>query len=323
MRLLPLSILALATILGAQESKKPVKAKAAPKVPAAAKAVEAKASDAKPVEPLKAPSITTSWTVPGFTNPESAIWDVEGKGWYVTNMATGPMGRDGKGFISRLDKNGLITTLEWVKGFNAPKGMGLVGRNLFVADIDTLVSVDVAKGAVAAKYPVAGAKFLNDVAVSPEGDVYVSDTMGNAIYVLRKGAAAVQTLGKGPQMDGPNGLLVRDGKLFMAGWGRITNAATFETSVKGGLHRIDLKSRAVTTLSKEPIGNLDGLEAFGKDLLATDWNGGKLFMLNDTGAKALVREGFKNPADLGVDPVRHIVAVPETGGGQVTFLVLN
>ncbi len=323
MRLLLLSALTLATVLGAQQTKKPAKSKAPAHAPATAKAADAKATDTKPAEPLITPSIATQWTVPGFSKPESALWDAEGKVWYVTNMADGEMSHASRGFIALLDRNGLITTLEWVKGLNAPKGMGLVGRTLYVADIDALVAVDVAKGSVVARFPVAGAKFLNDVAASPAGDIYISDTLGNAIFVLRKGAKAVETFGRGPQMDGPNGLLMRDGKLLMAGWGRISNAATFETSVKGSLHRIDLKTRAVSALTREPLGNLDGLEAFGKHLLVTDWSGGKLFLVDDAGAKVLVKDGFKNPADIGVDGARHLVAVPETGGGQVTFLVLN
>lgn len=320
MRLLLLATLIFATTLGAQQPKKIVKPQATPK---ATPKAESKVATVKPTEPLKAPVVTAQWTVTGFTNPESVCWDATAKVWYVSNMTNGDLGREGKGFLARLDKNGLITTLEWVKGLNAPKGMGLVGRTLFVADIDKLVAVDVDKGAVTARYAVAGAQFLNDVATSPEGDVYVSDTLGNAIYLLKKGAAAVQSFSKGPQLDGPNGLLVRDGKLLMAGWGHIINAATLETSVAGRVHRIDLKTRAISALAKEPLGNLDGLEAFGKNLLVTDWSAGKLYLMDDTGASLLVREGFKNCADLGVDPVRHIVAVPESGGGQVTFLVLN
>ena len=176
---------------------------------------------------------------------------------------------------------------------------------------------------MAAKYAVAGAQFLNDVAASPDGNVYVSDTTGNAVFVLRPGAKALAALVRGPQLDGPNGLLARDGKLLMVSWGKITNAATFETSTKGGIHRIDLKTRAVTTLTKEPLGNLDGIEAFGNHLLVTDWSAGKLLLVDDSGAVILVKDGFRNPADLGLDPVRHIVAIPESGAGQVTFLVMN
>ncbi len=321
MRALVLTFLSLSTLLDAQATPHSRKPKVAPK--AAKVTVGATKPETKPLEPLHAPVITSQWTVPGFSNPESALWDAKGKVWYVSNMAGGSGNLEGKGFIAKLDSNGLITAKDWVKGLNAPKGLGLVGRTLYIADIDALVAVDVDKGAVIAKYVVAGAKFLNGIAASPEGDVYVSDTTGNAVFVLRKGAKATETLVRGPRMDGPNGLLTRDGKLLMVGWGVITNATTFETSAKGSLHRIDLKTLAITTISKEPLGNLDGIEAFGNAFLVTDYAAGKLFIVDDNGQFQLVKGDLQNPADLGVDPARHMVAVPEPGAGQVTFLVLN
>ncbi len=59
-----------------------------------------------------------------------------------------PLTKDGNGFLSKISPDGKMITAEWVKGFNAPKGLGLVGGTLYVADIDELVAVDIAKGEI-------------------------------------------------------------------------------------------------------------------------------------------------------------------------------
>lgn len=322
MRTLLLSSLTLVTILGAQTkpAKKAGANKSAGKV---ATKPDAKKTEPKPLEVLQTPGVSASWSVPGFMNPESVLWDAKAKVWYSSNMPNGAMGREGKGFIAKLDKNGLITTKEWVKGLNAPKGLGLVGRMLYVADLDTLVAMDSESGNIVEKFTVPGAKFLNDIATSPEGDVYISDTIANAVFVLRKGAKVVEPFAKGSHLDGPNGLLVRDGALLMVGWGVITDPATFATRTLGRVHRFDLKTRAMTTITQEPLGNLDGIAAFEHHLLVTDYVAGKLFIVDNSGHFLLVKSGLQNPADLGVDPARNIVAIPEMGAGQITFLVLN
>ena len=121
-------------------------------------------------------------TVTGFDAPESAAFDEASSNWFVSNVGGKETAKDGKGWISRLDLNGRIVEAHWLDGLNAPKGIRLNRRKLYVADIDELVLIDIWSTMIKARIKIPGAKFLNDVAVGPGGEVYVSDTLRNAIY---------------------------------------------------------------------------------------------------------------------------------------------
>jgi len=262
-------------------------------------------------------------TVAGFQAPESAYWHAASQSWFVSNVAGSPTEKDGKGWITRLDANGKRTKERWVDGLNAPKGIRINGRTLYVADIDELVVVDTTRAKVKARLKAPGATFLNDVAIGRGGEVYVSDTMTNAIYRCRSDRVC-EVFVKTEKLEGPNGLLVEGNRLVVAAWGIITDPATFGTKTPGHLLQVDLGTKEITPIGDgQPVGNLDGLEKDGADYLVTDWVAGKLLRISKSGTVTVLKDGFKNSADLGYDPARRLVAVPEMGGGKVQLLRLD
>src|SRR5688572_7464953 len=90
-----------------------------------------------------AAGFATQQTTPGFTNPESAVWDAQANAWYVSNMPDGPTGQKGTGFLAKLNAKGAVEQLQWVKGLNAPKGLALSQGQIFVADVDHVAVVDI------------------------------------------------------------------------------------------------------------------------------------------------------------------------------------
>ena len=70
---------------------------------------------------------------------------------------------------------GQVQKLEWVTGFNAPKGMGIYENSLYVSDIDVLVEINTETGEVVSRHPFPNSKLLNDVTVDNSGKVNVSD----------------------------------------------------------------------------------------------------------------------------------------------------
>src|SRR6187551_3037443 len=93
------------------------------------------------------------WELTGFKTPESVLPDDSGQALFVSNANGGVLTKDGNGYLSKISPDGKMITAEWVKGLNAPKGLGLVGGTLYVADIDELVAVDIAKGEITKSYP--------------------------------------------------------------------------------------------------------------------------------------------------------------------------
>lgn len=127
-------------------------------------------------------SATELWALDGFLNPESALYDSTRDVIYVSNVNGAPTEKDGAGHISRMTMDGKMQDAEWVTGLNAPKGLVQYENQLFVSDIDRLVSIDVDTGKVSGTWEAEGAKFLNDLTVDESGRVYVSDMITDSIY---------------------------------------------------------------------------------------------------------------------------------------------
>lgn len=122
-------------------------------------------------------------TDPVFDTPESVCLNKEKNLLYVSNVGgKQPWTKDGHGFISKMSLDGEIIELEWVTGLNGPKGMALVGNNLYVADINELIIIDVEKGKMVARHILSSALSINDVTADNEGNVYLSDSDGVKIY---------------------------------------------------------------------------------------------------------------------------------------------
>jgi hypothetical protein len=84
---------------------------------------------------------------------------------------------------------------------------------------------------------------------------------------------------------------------------------------------VDLKTKAVKPVGDgKPMGNLDGLEKDGADYLVTDWVAGKLLRITAKGVVTVLKDGFKNSADLGYDAKTHRAMVPDMGAGTVQIL---
>lgn len=116
--------------------------------------------------------------------PESVLLDREREILYVSNINEGPWEKDGNGFISKMDKNGKVLDLKWIEGLSAPKGMGISGSSLLIADIDELVEADINTGEIKNRIFVEGNPQLNDISTGGNGEVYVSGSGSNKIYKL-------------------------------------------------------------------------------------------------------------------------------------------
>ena len=203
-------------------------------------------------------TLTLKWeTDTVLTTCESVLYDSARDVLYVSNINGDPGTKDGNGFISKVSTDGKVTELQWIKGLNAPKGMGQYGDKLYVADIDRVIEIDILKSKISKTYAVEGAKFLNDVTVDKDGRVFISDTGAGNIVLIENGKLSKWLEG----VNGPNGLLAEGGKLQMLTWEGQT------------LNTIDVASKQVT-INADSIENLDGIEALGDgSYIISSWNG--------------------------------------------------
>lgn len=265
--------------------------------------------------------IPSTWkTQETIDTPESTYFEPESGMLYVSNVGGGvPTQKDGKGWISKITLpkgNEKIQITKWISGFHAPKGLRSAKGLLYFTDIDQIVVVDLKTGKTKSKIPVKGAKFLNDTAIGVDGTLYVSDMLTSKIHALKDGK--VTTFLEGEELANPNGLYIHDGKLYVAAWGEYTNIEKMEAK-PGHLYSIDLKTKQITNITKEPIGQLDGLErTTNGEWVVSDWKTNKIYKITQDGqAQAVNLEPGKNAADIGLDPATNRLFVPYMGENTI------
>lgn len=227
--------------------------------------------------------------------PESVLPDLKNKVLYVTNIdGTDPWGKDGKGSVGKVGMDGKIINAEWVRGLNAPKGMGIYKNTLYVADLTEVVLIDIEKGEIKSRIPVPNAEGLNDITIDPKGIVYVSDSKAKRVYRI-KGSDA------NPHLEGlqsPNGVLWYKESLYVLD--------------KGGLYKVEY-DRKLTKLAEGMEGGTDGVEpVYEKEFIVSCWAGVVYYVYADGTKEILLdtRNDKKNTADIGYDPATRIIYVP-------------
>lgn len=267
------------------------------------------------LEPTELKKEAIAWSVTsGLDKPESAYYDAGSKAIYVSNISGEGDKKDGKGYISKVGLDGKMIAVEWAKGLDAPKGMRAAGGLLWVTDITRVLSFDLKTGKPQDTLEIAAAKFLNDIATDNEGNLYVSDMRANKIYRIAKGKATVWA--EGEELETPNGLLVHDDKLIVAGWGNTPDPKPADFKPAGRLFALDL-SRTETTvkasekelLTQQPLGNLDGVENDGSGgYYVSDWSAGKVYRVSPDGVAQVILGGYsKGTADIGLMPDRLLI----------------
>ncbi|MBC7721774.1 MAG: ATP-binding protein [Pedobacter sp.] len=238
--------------------------------------------------------------------PESVLPDFKKKILYVSLIDGGAWDADGKGGVAILDMAGKIVNNNWIIGLNAPKGLGMVGNKLYVADINEVVVIDVKKGKIDKKIAINGASGLNDVTVTNKGIVFVSDSKTARIWKLENDVPVLYL----ENMKGVNGLkAVKDDLFILSGKNFIKADA----------------NKKLTTIVELPQSG-DGLEPIGNgDFIATAWIGYIFYVYADGKFEILLDSHLDkmNTADIGYDPIKKIVYVPTFNAKKIVAYQLK
>lgn len=283
-------------------------------------AAEPPAADA-PDPAARAAPITAGWMVTdGIETPESVYVDAASGFIFASQIAGAPDGRDGNGRIVKLGGDGQVVSATWVTGLNAPKGLRSHNGTLWTADLDEVIGIDIASGSITSRTKIDGALFLNDVAVGPDGTVYVSDMMANRIHAVRDGKAAV--FAEGEQLEWPNGLLVDGNRLIVGGWGK--PKPDFSTDVPGRLFALDLRTKQKTPITPKPFANIDGVEIDGRGgYVVSDYLAGKVMQVSATGEVRDLRQFKPGAADIAFVAAGNVLIVPHMNENTVAAYDLS
>ena len=241
--------------------------------------------------------------------PESVYFDGKRNVLYVTNIDGEPWGADGQGFVSKVSpKTGKIENLRWVEGLNAPKGMGVHKNRLYVADLDAVVVIDIDKGAIEKRIPIAGATGLNDVTVAPNGYVFVTDSKQKTVHLV---VPTISDAYVSKGLKGPNGILASPAGLLVLD----------DNSVN--LVQADKSLKKVAPASS----GADGIEHVkGDEYIVSCWKGDVYYVniKDNTADKILDTQAEKlQTADIGYDARKKIVYIPTFFGNHVTAYQLT
>lgn len=257
-----------------------------------------------------AASLTRIWEcTDDLITPESVLYNPDENVLYVSCINEHPWEKDNNGYIARLSADGKVLNARWATGLNAPKGMGITGGKLYVTDIDRVAVIDLSSGRILKWYLNPLAENLNDIAVSSQGTVYVSDSKGPFLFRIKDGELTELSGAPGTGMS--NGLYLEKGLLLFGQQNRI-----------GAL---DPENRQSETYIAN-TGYIDGIEAVGKQqYLISDW-AGHIFLAEPGKEKQLLLDTTKdglNAADIGYNPNGRIVYVPTFFHNGVTAYRFN
>lgn len=261
--------------------------------------------------------------VTNLLTPESVVQATDGA-IYVSEI--NEFNKDGDGQISVI-RDGKISPL--VKGLDDPKGLAIIGDNLYVADKTKVLKVPLNQSpAQVSTFVEASAfanppQFLNDLEADPKGNLYVSDSgdimgtgKGGSIYKID--ALGNTTLLIDSEQDerimAPNGLLADDTGDYLI----------FVDFTSGVLYQYNQNNKALTDISEDNFGGGDGVVHHSNGTMyISDWKSGKVYSMNMNGDVSLLKEGYKAAADIAITKDEHYLMVPDMKAGILDFIPLN
>ena len=239
-------------------------------------------------------TLTQIWsTEAALPVPESVLYNAQDKLLYVAQIDGKAGEKDGKGGIAKVGLDGKILKQDWVTGLNAPKGMGKMGNKLFVADVTEVVEIDAKTGKIIKKHEVEGSKFLNDLTIDSNGNIYVSDSDTKKVHLIKNGVISTYF----EDLTRPNGLLAVGSDLLIAD--------------SGSLKRLG-SDKKITVIAEGMDKSTDGIEQVKPgEYIVSSW-AGVVYYVTDKGTEKLLdtTADKTNSADIGYDAVKKIVYVP-------------
>jgi hypothetical protein len=242
------------------------------------------------------PSLSLAWQVAGLDIPESVLEVHQGgKDFFLVSVLKGDYySKDGNGDIAKIDKNGKLLDSAWASGLNAPKGMAIAGKFLYVSDIDEVAVIDLKNGAIVNIIPVPGSAFLNDVVANRRGDIFVSDTGAGKIFRIRNGVPEVYI----DNVPSANGLAMEKDDLLVGSGSQLVR---YNTALEA------------TLITQMPFGLIDGIAEVKCDsYLVSVWEG-QIYWVDRNGTQTLLLDSSPAgifTADFAYSKKHNLLVVP-------------
>jgi hypothetical protein len=266
----------------------------------------------------------------GFSSPSAIIHDAAHDVYWVSNLNS--EAGQGKGFISRLDPDGTLTTLNFIDSrqanvtLDAPRGLAVSGESLYVADVTAIRRFDIQTGEPQGSIEIPGARYVSDVALAADGSLYAVDvgsdpnvaalaeTGGDAVYQISS-SGQVSTVARRPNLGGPFSVLANETGLWITCTG--TNDLLLLIPDASGAPVLDAGRLRLPGASPRGLAAMpDGT------FLISSWAAGAVYRGFRDGPFEPVITGLESPADLGYDTRRKRLLIPLLTGHALAIFEL-
>jgi sugar lactone lactonase YvrE len=262
-------------------------------------------------------------TISDLQGPVCVLHDPEQDVYFVSNINGAGTARDNNGYVSRVAPDGTVTVHKFIEGgrsgvmLNAPKGLAILGDELWVADIDSVRAFNRRTGRPvrAIHMPPPGGLFLNEMAAGPDQAIYVTDTRlefhgDDARHlgpdrVFRIGEDGRATTALEGNLEAPSGIV----------WD--APHRRFLITALQGPHIFEWRpGRSTASSVWQGVGGYDGIILDGDGWLVSSLKGEGIYAIHD-GREERIIDRLITPAAIGFDVNRRHLLVPSFEGNTV------
>lgn len=112
-------------------------------------------------------------TIEGFSLPQAIA--MTNLSVFVSNIRNPNLAKNGNGFISKLDKTGKITDLQFIGNLNLPSSIITLDNVLYVVDMNILKGFNLSTKKQVLNLPISGTNTLSDIAIKDSNTLLVAD----------------------------------------------------------------------------------------------------------------------------------------------------